>query len=86
MKAGLVKPATTSVEPYEHPFVDLQLCHIPTQRKILALLDLSSDAFDFQHRLLSEGFDFAAPSPEIAKKPIGRCWRYSSFLMSSSNY
>ncbi|KAH7831749.1 uncharacterized protein MONOS_501 [Monocercomonoides exilis] len=78
MKPGIVRQATSSSEPYEHPFIDLKLVHIPTQRKILAILDLSTDSFDFQHRLLSEGFDLAAPSPEIEKKPIGRCWRLIS--------
>lgn len=78
MKAGIVTPATSSMEPFDHPFIDLKLVHIPSQRKILTLLDVSTDAFDFQHRLISDGFDLAAPSPEIKKKPIGRCWRLIS--------
>lgn len=78
MKPGIVTPATSSIEPFEHPFIELKLVHIPTQRKILTILDVSTDSFDFQHRLISEGFDLAAPSPEIVKKPIGRCWRLIS--------
>ena len=81
MKPGLVTPTTSASDEYttfEHPFINMNLTHIPTQRKILHLLSSSLDAFDFQHRLISAGFDLAAPSPAIETASIGRCWRLIS--------
>ena len=81
MKPGMVVPTSTPSEPFEsfeHSFITLTLIHVPTQRKILSILDQSSSDFDFQHRLIAEGFDLAAPSPAIETAPIGRCWRLVS--------
>ncbi|KAA6392857.1 MAG: hypothetical protein EZS28_011611 [Streblomastix strix] len=78
LEPGTVRPVTKATPSYPHPFVDLQLVHAPTQTRIQSLLDLSADGFDFQHRLLSEGFDFSCANPSFEKKPIGRCWRLIS--------
>ncbi|KAK2964419.1 hypothetical protein BLNAU_335 [Blattamonas nauphoetae] len=78
LQGGKVKPVTQDIPPFEHPFIELEIAHAPAQRKILAILDLSSDGFDFQHRLLADGFDLAAPASTHPISISGRCWRLLS--------